>query len=75
MDLKSGFIPYDTDIVFDGDSRFKQVFESIEERGNSEIWYDHVKEPRKSGKLEIKFLLAAAFASVLIGPLGEYCRL
>ncbi|MCU6748565.1 DUF927 domain-containing protein [Faecalicatena acetigenes] len=68
--IKSGFIPYDTDIVFDGDSRFKQVFESIEERGNSEIWYDHVKELRKSGKLEIKFLLAAAFASVLIGPLG-----
>lgn len=68
--IKSGFIPYDTDIVFDGDSRFKQVFESIEERGNSEIWYDHVKELRKSGKMEIKFLLAAAFASVLIGPLG-----
>ena len=68
--IKNGFIPYDTEIVFDGDTRFKQVFESIEQRGNREVWYGHVRQLRKTGRLEIKFMLAAAFASVLIGPLG-----
>lgn len=68
--IKSGFIPYDTEIVFDGDSRFKQVFESIEQHGTRELWYEHIRQLRKTGKLEIKFMLAAAFASVLIGPLG-----
>lgn len=68
--IKSGFIPYDTEIVFDGDSRFKQVFESIEQRGSRESWYEHVRKLRKTGRIEIKFMLAAAFASILIGPLG-----
>lgn len=68
--IKSGFIPYDTEIVFDGDSRFKQVFESIEQHGSRELWYEHIRQLRKTGRLEIKFMLAAAFASVLIGPLG-----
>lgn len=68
--IKNGFIPYDTEIVFDGDGRFKQVFESIEQRGSREVWYDHVRKLRKTGRIEIKFMLAAAFASILIGPLG-----
>ena len=68
--IKSGFIPYDTEIVFDGDSRFRQVFESIEQRGSREAWYEHVRKLRKTGRIEIKFMLAAAFASILIGPLG-----
>lgn len=68
--IKGGFIPYDKDIVFDGDNRFKQVFESIEEHGNRAKWYSHVKQLRASGRMEIKFMMAAAFASVLIGPLG-----
>lgn len=68
--IKNGFIPYDTEIVFDGDSRFKQVFESIEQRGSREAWYEHVRKLRKTGRIEIKFMLAAAFASILISPLG-----
>lgn len=68
--IRNGFIPYDTEIVFDGDGRFKQVFESIEQRGSREMWYDHVRELRRTGRIEIKFMLAAAFASILIGPLG-----
>ncbi len=68
--IKNGFIPYDTEIVFDGDTRFKQVFESIEQRGSREAWYEHVRKLRKTGRIEIKFMLSAAFASILIGPLG-----
>ena len=68
--IENEFIPYDTDIIFDGDSRFKQTFESVSERGNYETWLDHVKELRKSGRIEVKFLLAASFASVLVHLLG-----
>ncbi|MEG1470496.1 MAG: DUF927 domain-containing protein [Anaerovoracaceae bacterium] len=68
--IKDGFIPYDKDIVFDGDNRFKQVFESIEEKGNRNKWYAHVKKLRAQGRIEIKFLMAAAFASVLIEIVG-----
>lgn len=68
--IQGGFIPYDKEIIFDGDNRFKTVFESIEERGNRERWYRHVKQLRAAGRLEIKFMMAAAFASVIVGPLG-----
>lgn len=68
--IANGFMPYDDEIVFDGDTRFKQLFDSIKESGNRDAWYKHVKELRKSGRMEIKFLLAAAFASALVKPLG-----
>lgn len=68
--IKGDFIPYDTDIIFDGDSRFKQIFESIQEHGSRERWYSHVKELRASGRMEIKFMLAASFASILLPLLG-----
>ena len=68
--IKGDFIPYDTDIIFDGDSRFKQIFESIQEHGSRERWYSHVKELRASERIEIKFMLAASFASILLPILG-----
>ena len=68
--IKGDFIPYDTDIIFDGDSRFKQIFESIQEHGSRDRWYDHVRELRASGRIEIKFMLAASFASILLSILG-----
>lgn len=64
------FIPYDTSIVFDGDSRFKQAYDSVSERGNWKIWQSHVTELRKTGRREIKFMLAASLASVLVNILG-----
>ena len=67
--IKDGFIPYNTDIIFDGDSRFKQLFESIHEEGDKALWYSHIKELRATGRMEIKFMLAASFASVLVGLL------
>lgn len=68
--IKKDFLPYDTEIIFDGDSRFKQVFESIQSRGSARAWYRHVEELRRSGRVEIRMMLAASFASVLVGPLG-----
>lgn len=64
------FVPYDDDVMFDGDSRFGQVYESICQRGNRTAWYGHVKELRKHGRIETKFMLAASFASVLVEVVG-----
>lgn len=64
------FLPYEGDIVFDGDSQFKHVYEAICEHGTYSKWLEHVKEIRKTKRLEAKFMLAASFASILIKPLG-----
>ena len=64
------FLPYESDIIFDGDVRFKSIFEALESHGSEVVWLDHVKEIRKSGRVEAKFMLAASFASVLVGLLG-----
>ena len=64
------FIPYDSDIIFDGDTRFRSLFEAIHEKGSEDAWLEHVLEIRKSGRIEAKFMLAASFASVLVGILG-----
>ncbi len=66
----NSFIPFDKEIIFDGDTRFRQLFEAIKEQGSEDIWIKHVKELRATGRAEIKFILAASFASVLIYPLG-----
>ena len=68
--IKKEFLPYDTEITFDGDSRFRQLFESIGEHGNRDKWYEHVKDLRKTGRMETKLMLAASFASVLIHQIG-----
>lgn len=68
--IKKEFLPYDTEITFDGDSRFRQLFESIGEHGGRDKWYKHVKNLRQSGRMEIKLMLAASFASVLIHQIG-----
>ena len=68
--IRGGFLPYDTDIVFDGDSRFRQIYESVGQAGSRAAWYEHVIALRKAGRIEVKFLLAAAFSSVLVQPLG-----
>lgn len=68
--IGADFIPYDTDILFDGDLQFKQLYESIRQQGDYSEWLSHAKELRKRNRMEIKFFLAASFASVLVGRLG-----
>lgn len=64
------FIPFDNNIVFDGDTRFRQLFDSIKTHGHEDVWLDHVKELRKSNKPEIKFFLAASFSACLVKVVG-----
>lgn len=60
------FIPYDTDITFDGEEKFKNVFESVSSSGEYSEWVDYVKNIREDGRLEPRIMLAASFASVLV---------
>ena len=68
--IGEGFLPYDTEIIFDGDMAFGQVYESVREHGSWQEWLDHVKALRRTGRPEIKFSLAASFASILVSRLG-----
>lgn len=68
--IRGGFLPYDEEVVFDGDSRFRQIRESISQVGSRQKWYDHIKKLRASGRLEVKLLLAASFASILVQLVG-----
>lgn len=67
--LNKDFIPFDGDIIFDGDMKFKQVSESVTTQGSYTTWLDHVRTVRARKRIESKFCLAASFASVLVVPL------
>ena len=67
--LNKDFIPFDGDIIFDGDMKFKQVSESVTTQGSYTTWLDHVRTVRARKRIESKFCLAASFASVLVSPL------
>lgn len=64
------FIPFDSDIVFDGDTRFKDLFKAIHEKGSEEKWLKCVRGIRSDNRMETKILLAASFASVLVKVIG-----
>ena len=67
------FIPYEDGIIFDGDKRFGNIRDAIREEGSFDVWLDHVRELRKTNRLEIKIMLAASFGSVLLERLGALC--
>lgn len=64
------FVPYDLEIVFDGEDKFRSMIASISENGDYFEWVNLMKRLRSSGKIEPRIALAASFASVLIKPLG-----
>lgn len=65
---EEGFAPYVDNLVFDGDVAFKHFFESVVARGSFEKWKNAVRDIRADGDVPAKILLAASFASVLVGP-------
>lgn len=68
--IQGGFMPYDTKISFDGDTRYRQIYDSIRQEGSRNKWYETVSGLRRTGRIEIRFMMAASLASVLIQPLG-----
>jgi len=64
-----GFSPYVEGLVFDGDANYKHIFDSIKTHGSGKLWLSTIIDIRKSSLLA-RIVLASAFASVLIAPLG-----
>lgn len=60
------FIPYDKAIEFDGDRQFQYLSSSLHEFGSYDKWLSHIKDLRKTGKNEIKIMMASSFASILL---------
>lgn len=66
-----GFSPYEEELVFDGEETYRTRFESIQEHGSREAWLNCVRAVRSGrtpGNVIARIVLAASFASVLVGP-------
>ncbi|MDF2611340.1 MAG: Superfamily helicase protein [Lachnospiraceae bacterium] len=68
--INNVFMPYDADVLFDGDDNFKSTFASITETGSYEKWLGLVRKLRKSNRMEIMLYLAGSFSSPLLQKLN-----
>lgn len=66
---KEDFIPYDKNIVYDGEDCFRAAYESIKETGNYDKWLEEMKDIRES--LILRLCMAASFGSILLKILGK----
>lgn len=64
-----GFSPYVDGLAFDGDAEFGKIFKNVTSRGSFKEWLAIARQARKYSPIA-KITLAAAFASVLVKPLG-----
>jgi hypothetical protein len=64
-----GFSPYVDGIVFGGDDSLKNAYSAIGTKGNRDDWIK-LMQGLRSTSVELRILLAASFASVLVSPLN-----
>ncbi len=67
---EEGFSPYVDGVVYDGSAGFERLFRAISPVGELEPWLQEARAARQYS-VTAKILLAASFASVLVGPLGS----
>jgi len=63
--INKNFIPYTSKYKYDGDVAYKNIFESVTEKGQYEIWEKEIKKLRKNSRT-LRFLIATSFASPLV---------
>lgn len=68
--INGEFMPYGLDVEFDSESKFKDIFEAVQEHGDINSWMDLMLNIRKSGRYEPQLYMAGSFASVLLKPLN-----
>ena len=68
--IGADFMPYDAEIEFDAESRFRDIFDSLQAKGDYETWLELMHKIRKSGRYEPLLYIAGAFASILLKPLN-----
>lgn len=59
------FLPYDADIVFDGDASFRHMFDATQPMGDFKPWLDIMREVRRKD-VAVRIALSASFASALL---------
>ena len=64
-----GFSPYVDGVIFDGDSNYRTLFQSVETKGVEQDWMNIASEVR-GGSISGRIVLAASFASVLVKLCG-----
>lgn len=64
-----GFSPYVDGIIFDGDDSLKNAYSAIGSKGSRDDWIKLMQGLRGTN-VELRILLAASFASVLVSPLN-----
>jgi len=64
-----GFSPYVDGLIFDGDANYRTMFQAISSHGSFDEWQKTARECRNMS-VTARIMLSAAFASVLIQPLG-----
>lgn len=69
QDEKRLFMPYEAGIDFDGEDSYKYLYDAIKQRGTLQEWVDYCLPHRLC--IEIRLVMAAAFASPLIELVGE----
>lgn len=65
-----GFSPYVEGLVFDGDASFRNLYQSVESKGNHGVWYETAMECRRQS-LTARIMLAASFASPILSLVGS----
>lgn len=64
-----GFSPFVDDLVFDGETNFKHIFNSVKSEGSRNAWLYAMQDLRKE-KIPGRLFLAASFASAILEPCG-----
>ena len=70
QDDKRMFMPYDSGIDFDGEDTYRYLYDALKQKGTLQEWVDYCL-PLRVSSLEIRLVMAAAFASPLIEIIGE----
>lgn len=63
--INNNFVPYTNKYSYDGGNSYKDIFESIQQKGDYEEWKKYIKELRDRSKT-VRFMLDASFASPLV---------
>ena len=64
-----GFSPYVDDLVFDGETNFKNIFNAVKPEGSRDAWLRAMQDLRKE-KSPGRLFLSASFASAILEPCG-----
>ena len=67
--VAGGFSPYVDDLIFDGETNYRHIFNAVKSDGSRNAWLYAMQDLRKE-KSPGRLFLAASFASAILEPCG-----